>query len=266
MKGILYLSDLSYEAKGRRYCDEDILVTDYLRTRFNVALCHPSSCAAFEDVADVVVLRNMGAVAGFQDVHDAFCKRAKEKGLVTYNQLTGKADMVGKQYLLDMTDAGMPTIPTVEHISDLGRLPEADRYVIKPKDGADSNGMEFLPRTALLDGKLDEGMLIQPAIDFEYEVSFFFLDGRYEYALYAPDPLKRWELEPYEATGSGPRLRTDVHRLERYQPWDTACGCMSHAQGGPPARRAGGPQPIPIARPGGQLDAGAFPGGLRLRS
>jgi hypothetical protein len=202
MKGILYLSDLSYEAKGRRYCDEDILVTDYLRTRFNVALCHPSSCAAFEDAADVVVLRNMGAVAGFQDVHDAFCKRAKEKGLVTYNQLTGKADMVGKQYLLDMTDAGMPTIPTVEHISDLGRLPEADRYVIKPKDGADSNGMEFLPRTALLDGKLDEGMLIQPAIDFEYEVSFFFLDGRYEYALYAPDPLKRWELEPYEATGA----------------------------------------------------------------
>lgn len=202
MKGILYLSDLSYEAKGRRYCDEDILVTDYLRTRFNVALCHPSSCAAFEDAADVVVLRNMGAMAGFQDVHDAFCKRAKEKGLVTYNQLTGKADMVGKQYLLDMTDAGMPTIPTVEHISDLGRLPEADRYVIKPKDGADSNGMEFLPRTALLDGKLDEGMLIQPAIDFEYEVSFFFLDGRYEYALYAPDPLKRWELEPYEATGA----------------------------------------------------------------
>ncbi len=202
MRGILYLSDLSYEAKGRRYCDEDILVTDYLRTRFNVALCHPSSCAAFEDAADVVVLRNMGAVAGFQDVHDAFCKRAKEKGLVTYNQLTGKADMVGKQYLLDMTDAGMPTIPTVEHISDLGRLPEADRYVIKPKDGADSNGMEFLPRTALLDGKLDEGMLIQPAIDFEYEVSFFFLDGRYEYALYAPDPLKRWELEPYEATGA----------------------------------------------------------------
>lgn len=202
MKGILYLSDLSYEAKGRRYCDEDMLVTDYLRTRFNVALCHPSSCAAFEDAADVVVLRNMGAVAGFQDVHDAFCKRAKEKGLVTYNQLTGKADMVGKQYLLDMTDAGMPTIPTVEHISDLGRLPEADRYVIKPKDGADSNGMEFLPRTALLDGKLDEGMLIQPAIDFEYEVSFFFLDGRYEYALYAPDPLKRWELEPYEATGA----------------------------------------------------------------
>lgn len=202
MRGILYLSDLSYEAKGRRYCDEDILVTDYLRTRFSVALCHPSSCAAFEDAADVVVLRNMGAVAGFQDVHDAFCKRAKEKGLVTYNQLTGKADMVGKQYLLDMTDAGMPTIPTVEHISDLGRLPEADRYVIKPKDGADSNGMEFLPRTALLDGKLDEGMLIQPAIDFEYEVSFFFLDGRYEYALYAPDPLKRWELEPYEATGA----------------------------------------------------------------
>ena len=53
MRGILYLSDLSYEAKGRRYCDEDILVTDYLRTRFNVALCHPSSCAAFEDAVPI---------------------------------------------------------------------------------------------------------------------------------------------------------------------------------------------------------------------
>ena len=43
-------------------------------------------------------------------------------------------------------------------------------------------------------------MLIQPAIDFKYEVSFYFLNNDYQYALYAPNPDKRWELKDYNPT------------------------------------------------------------------
>ena len=78
-------------------------------------------------------------------------------------------------------------------------LPECERYVIKPKDGADSIGLEFLTKSELLERDLS-GMLIQPAVDFEYEVSFYFINDTLEYALYAPDKDKRWELKDYDFT------------------------------------------------------------------
>ena len=78
-------------------------------------------------------------------------------------------------------------------------LPESDKYVIKPKDGADSIGLEFLTKEELFSRELNN-MLIQPAIDFEYEVSFYFINDTLEYALYAPDKTKRWELEKYDLT------------------------------------------------------------------
>ena len=41
---VLYLTDPAYAAKGRRYCEEDIFITDRLKERFDIALCHPG-CA-----------------------------------------------------------------------------------------------------------------------------------------------------------------------------------------------------------------------------
>ena len=73
MKSILYLTDFAYQAKGRRYCDEDILITSYLRGRFDVTTCHPSCCEPFEDATDLVVFRNAGAVAGFKGAYDDIC-------------------------------------------------------------------------------------------------------------------------------------------------------------------------------------------------
>jgi hypothetical protein len=77
-------------------------------------------------------------------------------------------------------------------------LSESDRYVIKPKDGADSIGLEFLSKDELFRRNNLKEMLIQPAIDFVYEVSFYFIDNKLEYALYAPDKTRRWELKRYD--------------------------------------------------------------------
>lgn len=203
MKSILYLTDFAYEARGRRYCDEDIMIADYLRDRFHVATCHPACCEPFEDAADLVVFRNAGPVAGFPDAYGSFRERVATKGLRTYNEFTGKADMAGKQYLLDMTAAGMAVIPTIDNAADLGILPETDRYVLKPKDGADSIGLEFLEEGELAARDLSSGnTLVQPAIDFVYELSFYFVDDHFEYALFAPDKDARWKLVPYDATAS----------------------------------------------------------------
>ncbi|GAA2726268.1 MULTISPECIES: hypothetical protein [Streptomyces] len=210
---ILYVTDLAYPARGRRYCDEDIFLTARLREDFDVALCHPLDAAELMAGFDAVVVRNSGPVLHYQAAYEDFRARAVREGVRVYNQLTGKADMAGKQYLVDLTGEGLPVIPTADRAEDLGRLPEAAQYVVKPKAGADSIGLRFVT-AAELPGLTYGDVLVQPRIDFRYEVSFYFVDDAFQYALYAPDPGRRWELEPYEPTPA------DVDFARRFVDWN----------------------------------------------
>lgn len=198
---VLFVTDLAYEARGRRYCDEDIHLTSRLREDFDIALCHPRDAAALLEGFDAVVVRNSGPVLHYQEAYDAFCARARELNTRVYNPLTGRGDMAGKQYLVDLSRAGYPVIPTVDRAADLGLLPEAEGYVVKPKLGADSVGLRFVP-TPELPPEADGTQLVQPRIDFRYEVSFYFVDHDFQYALNAPHPEQRWVLEPYEASAA----------------------------------------------------------------
>ncbi|GGS69981.1 hypothetical protein GCM10010222_08570 [Streptomyces tanashiensis] len=211
---LLYVTDLAYPARGRRYCDEDIHLTARLRADFDLALCHPLDAAALMDAFDAVVVRNSGPVLGHQEAYDAFRERATALGTLVYNPLHGRGDMAGKQYLLDLTAAGYPVIPTVDRAEDLHRLPEAAAYAVKPKAGADSIGLRFLAYEELAGLSYGE-LLVQPRVDFRYEVSFYFVDDRFQYALYAPDPERRWVLEPYEPTAD------DLDFARRFIDWNT---------------------------------------------
>ncbi|MFE2966275.1 hypothetical protein ACFXKC_21895 [Streptomyces sp. NPDC059340] len=210
---VLYVSDLAYPAKGRRYCDEDIFLTSRLREEFDLAVCHPLDAAALMTGFDAVVVRNSGPVLHYQAEYDAFRKQAVTEGVRVYNQLSGKGDMAGKGYLLDLTAAGFPVIPTIERAEDLDRLPDVDTYVVKPRTGADSIGLEFVPRDRLPELSYDN-ILVQPRIDFRYEVSFYFVDHTFQYALYAPRPDERWALEPYEPT------ERDREFAQRFVDWN----------------------------------------------
>ncbi|MET7385171.1 hypothetical protein ACFYPT_17765 [Streptomyces sp. NPDC005529] len=210
---VLYVSDLAYPAKGRRYCDEDIALTARLREDFDIAVCHPLDAAALMAGFDAVVVRNSGPVLHHQAAYEAFREQALADGVRVYNQLSGKGDMAGKGYLLELTAAGFPVIPTVDRAADLDRLPEADSYAVKPKQGADSIGLEFVERDRLA-GLPFGDLLVQPRIDFRYEVSFYFVDDTLQYALYAPDPERRWALEPYEPTDE------DREFAQRFVDWN----------------------------------------------
>ena len=52
-------------------------------------------------------------------------------------------------------------------------------------------------------------------IDFQYEVSFYFIDDKFEYALYAPDKSKRWILKEYNCTDE------DIAFAGRFIEWNT---------------------------------------------
>lgn len=210
---ILYVTDLTYPARGRRYCDEDIALSAALRTRFDIALCHPLDAAALMRAFDVVVVRNSGPVIHYQAAYDAFRAQAVAEGVRVFNQLAGKGDMRGKQYLLDLWGDGFPVIPTVDAHAHVDRLPAVDRYVVKPRLGADSVGLRLVDADALASIDLD-GMLAQPLIDFRYEVSFYFVDRAFHYALYAPDPERRWDLVPYEPDAD------DLAFAQRFVDWN----------------------------------------------
>ncbi|GGS07038.1 hypothetical protein GCM10010269_52540 [Streptomyces humidus] len=210
---LLYVTDLAYPARGRRYGDEDVFLASRLRADFDLALCHPLDAAALMHAFDGVVVRNSGPVLGYQKEYEAFRERALREGVRVYNPLTGRADMVGKQYLVDLSAEGYPVIPTVDRPEHLHLLPAADRYVVKPRLGADSLGLRIVGPDALPESA-DGSTLVQPCVDFRYEVSFTYVDHDFQYALYAPHPDRRWQLEPYE-----PTVR-DLEFARRFVDWN----------------------------------------------
>ncbi|MFD1775857.1 hypothetical protein [Paenibacillus rhizophilus] len=177
MNTLLFVTDLYYEAKGRTYYEEDLFLTSRLRESFALTICHPQDIHAFEKNYDLIVIRNAGPVAHFKDKYWSFRERAAANTYKTYNSFNGKGDMNGKEYLLELTKAGYPVIPTIDDIERIDDLPQVPSYISKPKDGADSIGLEIVSFNDL-SSKLNAGersVLIQPFIDFEYEVSFYFI-------------------------------------------------------------------------------------------
>ena len=210
---LLYVTDLHYESRGRVYYEEDLDLSRRLMADFDLALCHPRAARSYLGDVDGVMFRNAGPVAGFADEYRAFRQDALAGNVRVFNELTGKADMRGKQYLVDLWRDGFPVIPTVDEPSELKRLPEAARYVVKPKDGADSEGLEIVEAGALAGVDLS-GRIAQPLVDFRYEVSYYFLNDTFEYALYAPDPEARWRLEVYDASDD------DLEFARRFIAWN----------------------------------------------
>ncbi|OJJ14885.1 hypothetical protein BKI52_40740 [marine bacterium AO1-C] len=220
MKSILYVTDLYYKAKGRNYYEEDLYITSCLKDHFNILICHPHQVLEFLEVADMIIIRNSGSVIYYKEYYEKFVKEARDRNVTVFNSLDGKADMQGKQYLLELTNADFSVIPTIEHAEemDLSILGDASRYIVKPKFGADSIGMKILSKDALNNPNL-HGMLVQPFINFNYELSFYFLNNQFEYALYAPNKSKRWELEEFIPN------ETDLDFARQFIQWNNMeCG------------------------------------------
>ena len=209
---LLLVTDLRYPARGRRYGDEDVWLSGELREHFDLAMCSPLDAAALMDPFDVVLVRNSGPVIHYREAYAAFRSEVARRGTRLVNPLTGRGDMQGKRYLVELSAAGEPVIPTVDHREDLGLLPDADRWVVKPLLGADSVGLQVVDSLDAVD--LD-GALVQPRVDIDHEISFVFVGRRFQYALRTPDHQRRWELVPYSPTDD------DLAFAQRFVDWNT---------------------------------------------
>jgi hypothetical protein len=57
-------------------------------------------------------------------------------------------------------------------------------------------------------------VVVQPLVDIAYEVSFYFVDDAFVYALRTPDAERRWLLEPYVAS------EADLVFARRFVDWN----------------------------------------------
>ncbi|WP_251038354.1 hypothetical protein [Paenibacillus albidus] len=86
-----------------------MFLSSHLRQHFKLLLCHPEDTEPFEEVADLMVIRNAGPVAPFEDHYEAIRQRITAKWLKTYNAFNGNAEMNGKGYLLEPSGLGDST-------------------------------------------------------------------------------------------------------------------------------------------------------------
>jgi hypothetical protein len=211
---ILFITDLYYQAKNREYYTEDLYLTSQLRDDFDIIICHPLHSMQFEEIVDLIVIRNSGPVIYYKDYFRDFFTRINTKKLPVFNALNGRGDMMGKEYLITLTEAGFPVIPTIDKVANINAIPETSEYLIKPKNGADSIGARKITRAGLTTLQLAID-IIQPFIDFEYEVSFYFINASFQYALYAPNKKERWKLERYQPDAN------DLAFAQRFVTWNT---------------------------------------------
>jgi hypothetical protein len=187
---LLFLTDLSNEAE-----EEDIIISNYLRKNFEVIICHPNDCESIEDSADAIIIRNTWNDALYGQSGSGYYERFRTKKLPVHDYLYTYPGEP-KDYLIHLFSKGFPVIPSIDTAADIEKLPKTDSYFIKPKNGYSAIGARKLSRDELL-AENPAGNIIQPYIDFEYELSFYYLDKELQHALYAPDPSDRWNLVEY---------------------------------------------------------------------
>jgi len=212
MQTLALVTDLYYAANGREYYREDILLGQLLRTQFHVLLVHLEDLSPIAGHVDAILLRNTWPKINHHSLLDTVKNRLDWP---VFNDLGGEGDLCGKQHLLTLFENGYPVIPTVSTPTQLDRLPVSQQYLVKPIDGCDSQGLHVVERKALQEQE-SQGQVIQPLVDLEYEVSFYFIGSEFQYALYAPNKTRRWELSLYEPT------REDLEFAYRFIHWN---GC-----------------------------------------
>src|SRR4051794_4489007 len=124
-RSLLLVTDPLYPAAGRRYGDEDVWLAGQLRRTFALASCSPLDAVALMDGFDAVLIRNSGPVLHYAEAYAEFRDHAARTAAHLVTDLGARADALGKQYLLDLTRAGAPVIPSIDRHEDLHLLPTA---------------------------------------------------------------------------------------------------------------------------------------------
>ncbi|MDD5721196.1 MAG: hypothetical protein PHT16_01975 [Candidatus Pacebacteria bacterium] len=194
-KRISYLTNIS----NGWFLEDEYLIGLLRGIGYEVKICHPLHP---DYDTDAFVIRNVWpSPSEYREEWEKVKKRIVESGIPSYNPLTGKGDNAGKNYLVELYLDGYPVIPSIDMVEYLDILPEPETglYYIKPKIGCDGSGA-WKSTCPWQTGKLVDDSIIQPFLKFVSEPSFFFLDGKFLYAIDMPNRIADTDIELYKPT------------------------------------------------------------------
>lgn len=142
-----------------------------------------------DDNYDVILKRNiwisqdipLKELQEYERKVDCINKRLKNKNkrLVNFN---GKFDEQGKDYLVELFHKYDEVVPSIDNLKEVDLLPKVEKYLLKPKIGYDGIGQRKIMREDLLKIQLED-FILQPFLEFESEVQFYFINHTLQYAL-----------------------------------------------------------------------------------
>lgn len=188
--------------------EEDLRVADHLSAWFNVIFVRPAEAAGRLDHVNLGLIRNAWPMRDFNEDFARLGAVSLRLSKPIYNPFHRSAHIEDKTYLIDLTRQGFPVIPTTFNGVALPR-PASGRYVVKPSDGCSSSGVRITDQVP----PEITGHIVQPFIDLAEEISYFFIDNRFVYALRTDGD--RWEdLYWYEPPGA------EIEWAQRFVQWN----------------------------------------------
>ena len=159
---------------------------------FDVTLLNPADAVPRLEEVDICLIRNAWPEREMKHDLRKLAAAVRASGVPSYNPVRANNFAEDKTYLARLMQDGLPVIPTVLDKADAGKLGKTARYLIKPLDGCGSEGIQKLDAAELATADL-AGHVLQPLIEIARELSFFFIDDAFVYALRTK--TSRWDME-----------------------------------------------------------------------
>lgn len=153
-----------------------------------------------DDEYDVILRRNTWVqeeenIPLFDKYNEILKKRVKNKPIKKVNFY--HVDSEGKRYLIDYYQKGLPVIPSADNLEEARNFEGYDEFVLKPLNSFGSAIGQKIVKKEDLEKEFEDGILIQPKMNFKSEVQCYFVADELMYTFEFvpskypdyPDPL-----------------------------------------------------------------------------
>lgn len=210
---LLFVTNLRNEERA-----EDLFLAEELANDWNVTIADANDAARIAESGDykAVFIRNAWPSNEFDEAFTVLESLVSMGRIRSYNPPSASRGFhENKAYLVDLYQAGFPVIPSWLSKEKIHRAGYQDHapVVFKSLCGCSGHGVIF---GSLADLPYALPGLFQPAMKFEHEVSLFFLDGAFLYALHSAGPgtERRWQLSEYKPSDY------DLNWARRFVHWN----------------------------------------------
>lgn len=164
--------------------EDCFIARSFINDGHHVTLARQDYDEKMDELFDVIVIRNIWHFDSINyEKHKNnminLRKRLKSKNIPAIN-LYGTFDDSGKLYLEKLYNDGYPVIPTMTKLSEMDNYSNDDIFLLKPINGYEGYGIVEKNKNEIIETK---GFVIQPKINFEKEVEFYFINKEFQFVL-----------------------------------------------------------------------------------